>query len=117
MLPGFTRTGWGGRIADRLDAANPGTLFPPLISTSGLRTFVSGRTSIPLTVPSNPYFTLVQQRRQASTSSTCCATRRCARCCAQSRGNVYDVVAQLYAEEGLAASSVVFPILQNKHRW
>ena len=32
---------------------------------------------------------------------------------AQNRGNVYDVVAQLYAEEGLAASSVVFPILQN----
>jgi uncharacterized protein (DUF1501 family) len=34
---------------------------------------------------------------------------------AQSRGNLYDVVAQLYAEEGMAASSVVFPILQNKN--
>ena len=40
---GFTRIGWGGRIADRLDAANPGTLFPPLTSTNGLQTFVVGQ--------------------------------------------------------------------------
>ena len=37
MHTGFERVGWGGRIADRLDAANPGTLFPPLISTNGLQ--------------------------------------------------------------------------------
>ena len=77
---GFERVGWGGRIADRLDAANPGTLFPPLVSISGLRTFVIGRTSVPLTVPSEPVLHARRQRRRLLTSSTCCATRRCARC-------------------------------------
>jgi hypothetical protein len=56
---GLERIGWGGRVADRLDAANPGTLFPPLISVHGLRTFVNGRTSVPLAVPSNPNFQLL----------------------------------------------------------
>ena len=37
---------------------------------------------------------------------------------AQSRANIFDVVAQLYAEEGLAASSVVFPDhAEHERRW
>jgi len=109
---GFTRTGWGGRIADRLDAANPGTLFPPLTSTGGLRTFVSGRASVPLTVAENPYFTLFSSgNNQYQFDVLRDAALR--EMLPQSRRNTYDVVAQLYAEEGLAASSVVFPILQN----
>ena len=34
---------------------------------------------------------------------------------AQDQSNVYEIVAQLLSEEGLAAASVVFPILQNKN--
>jgi uncharacterized protein (DUF1501 family) len=109
---GFERIGWGGRIADRLDAANPGTLFPPMVSTMGLRTFVSGRTSVPLTVPSNPYFTLYSSG-EGYYQYDVLRDAALREMLAQSRGNVYDIVAQLYAEEGLAASSVVFPILQN----
>ncbi len=109
---GFDRAGWGGRIADRLDAANPGTLFPPMISVNGLRTFASGRTSVPLTVPENPYFTLYSSgNNQYQFDVLRDAALR--EMLAQSRTNIYDVVAQLYAEEGLAAASVVFPILQN----
>ena len=111
---GFERVGWGGRIADRLDAANPGTLFPPLVSTMGLRTFVSGRSSVPLTVPSNPYFTLYSSG-EGYYQYDVLRDAALREMLAQSRGNVYDLVAQLYAEEGLAASSVVFPILQNKN--
>ena len=33
---------------------------------------------------------------------------------AQPRANMYDDVAQILAEEGFAASSVVFPILKNR---
>ena len=55
---GVVRSGWGGRIADRLDAANPGSVFPPLVSVHGLRTFTAGRSSVPLTVPENAYFKL-----------------------------------------------------------
>jgi uncharacterized protein (DUF1501 family) len=110
---GFERVGWGGRIADRLDGANPGTLFPPLVSTMGLRTFVSGRSSVPLTVPGNPYFTLYSSG-EGYYQYDVLRDAALREMLAQDRANIYDSMAQLYAEEGLAASSVVFPILQNK---
>lgn len=110
---GFTRVGWGGRLADKLGAANPGTLFPPLISISGLKTFVTGQTSVPLAVPENPNFTLSSSgNNQFQFDVLRDAALR--EVLAQDQTNLYDVVAQLYSEEGLAASTVVLPILQNK---
>jgi uncharacterized protein (DUF1501 family) len=110
---GFGRVGWGGRIADKLDPFNPGTVFPPLITTSGMKTFTSGRESIPLAVPNNPYFTLYGSGNgQGQYDALRDAALR--EILAQSRSNVYDLAAQLLAEEGLAASSVVFPILKNE---
>jgi uncharacterized protein (DUF1501 family) len=112
---GAERLGWGGRMSDLLDAANPGTLFPPLTSIAGLRVFVSGRTSVPLTVPENPYFQLYNSGNKYPNSYQQDVLREAAlrQILAQSRSNIYDTVAQLYAQEGLAASSVVAPILQN----
>jgi len=111
---GFTRAGWGGRIADRLDSANPGTLFPALVSTNGLHTFASGRTSIPLTVPENPYFTLFSSGdNQYQYDVLRDAAMR--DILAQDLSNGYDVAAQMLSEQGLASSSVVFPILQNSN--
>jgi uncharacterized protein (DUF1501 family) len=43
---GFTRTGWGGRLADRLEAAAPQSLFPALTSINALKTWTAGATSI-----------------------------------------------------------------------
>lgn len=109
---GFTRVGWGGRVADRIEAAYPGTLFPPLTSVNGLQTFVFGGSSVPLTVPPNPYFTLFSSGQgQFQFDALRDATLR--EILAQEQTNVYDIVAQLLSEEGLSASSVVFPILQN----
>ena len=109
---GFNRIGWGGRIADRLDPFNPGTLFPPLITTSGMRTFTSGLSSIPLFVPNNPYFALYSSGDgQGQFDALRDAALR--EILVQSRSNTYDLAAQLLSEEGLAASSVVFPILKN----
>jgi uncharacterized protein (DUF1501 family) len=109
---GFTRVGWGGRLADTLDAANAGTLFPPLVSTAGAQIFAVGQTSVPLTVPANPYFTLYSsgQNQYQFDALRDAALREIL---ALNRTNKYDVEAQLLSEEGLAASSVVFPILQN----
>jgi len=109
---GFTRVGWGGRVADKLDAANPGTLFPPLTSVNGLQTFVFGQTSVPLTVPPNPYFTLYSSNQYQFDVLRDATLREIL---AQDQSNVYEIVAQLLSEEGLAAASVVFPILQNKN--
>ena len=104
---GSTRVGWGGRIADRLDAANPGTLFPPLISIDG-----RCRRSCPAIVGPADRARAIRTSRstaaaRATTSTTRCATPRCARSWRRSRRNIYDMVAQLLSEEGLAASSVV----------
>ena len=109
---GFGRVGWGGRVADKLDPLNPGTLFPPLVTTSGMRTFTSGRNSIPLAVPNNPYFTLYSsgEGRYQYDVLRDAALREILE---QRRTNTYDLAAQLLAEEGLAAASVVFPILKN----
>jgi uncharacterized protein (DUF1501 family) len=109
---GFGRVGWGGRVADKLDPLNPGLLFPPLVTTSGMKIFTSGRSSIPLAVPNNPYFTLYSSGNgQYQYDALRDAALR--EILAQTRSNVYDLAAQLLAEEGLAAASVVFPILKN----
>ena len=109
---GFNRIGWGGRIADRLDSFNPGTLFPPLITASGMRTFTSGLSSIPLFVPNNAYFALYSSGDgQGQFDALRDAALR--EILVQSRSNTYDLAAQLLSEEGLAASSVAFPILRN----
>ena len=106
------RVGWGGRIADRLEQAYPGLLFPSLTSIAGLRTYVSGQMSVPLTVPENPYFQLFgagpgqfqfDALREAAFREVL----------AQGYDNVYDIVAQVYSQDGLSAASVVMPILQN----
>lgn len=109
---GFTRTGWGGRLADKLEGANPGTLFPPLTSINGLKTFAAGLSSIPLTVPDNPWFTLYASANWDFDLVRDAALREIL---ALPRDNIYDDTAQILAEEGLAASSVVFPVLQNEH--
>lgn len=109
---GFTRVGWGGRMADRLDAANPGTLFPPLTSVNGLQTFVFGQTSTPLTVPPNPNFTL-SSSGQNQFQFDVLRDAALKEILAQDQTNIYDVVAQVLSEEGLAAASVVYPILQS----
>jgi len=110
---GFSRVGWGGRVADRLDLANGGVLFPSLITTAGMMTFATGSTSIPLAIPQDPNFTLYSTGdQQFQVDALRDAALR--EIVAQSRSNIYTDVAQTLAEEGLAASSVVFPILNSQ---
>ena len=108
---GYTRSGWGGRAADRLEAATPGVLFPAMTSIGSLRSYALGGTSIPLTVPSGSWFTLSPSGADVGFDAARDAAMR--EILALRRANVYDDVAQILAEEGLAASSVVQPILQS----
>lgn len=110
---GFNRIGWGGRIADRLDPFNPGTLFPPMITTNGMSTFTAGNDSIPLGVPNNPYFTLYSSGNNQYQFDVL-RDAALKEILSQSMSNTYDLAAQLLAQEGMAASSTVFPILQNE---
>ncbi|MFO1311595.1 MAG: DUF1501 domain-containing protein [Burkholderiales bacterium] len=116
VYTGAERLGWGGRLADLLDAANPGTVFPPLTSIAGLRSFANGRTSVPLTVPLNPFFQILGSGGENYPNSfqyEVLVDAAMREMLAQSKANVYDTVAQLYAEEGLSASSALVPVLQN----
>jgi uncharacterized protein (DUF1501 family) len=106
---GFTRTGWGGRAADKLEAMTPQTLFPAMTSINGLRSYALANTSIPLTVPDGTWFSLSGSNDWQFDVTRDAAMREIL---ALPRENVYDDVAQVLAEEGLAASSVVHPILQ-----
>jgi len=108
---GLSRVGWGGRVADRLDAIYPDALFPSLVSTNGVKTFTSGLTSIPLTVPEYPYFAL---NASGDNQGQFDALREGAmrEILAQSSPNIYDKFGQLLSQDGLDASSVVQPILQ-----
>ncbi|MFO1323031.1 MAG: DUF1501 domain-containing protein [Burkholderiales bacterium] len=109
---GLTRLGWGGRIADKLDGLNAGTLFPALTSGDGLQPFINGATSVPLTIPANPGFALAGSVTNLPQFDVLreAAIREML---GQRRANVYDTVARLYSQEGVASSSVVNPILQN----
>jgi len=109
---GFTRIGWGGRIADRLGTYNGSVVFPPLISTNGLRAFASGQTTIPLTVPEYPTLSLAGSGtgRESFDALRDAAMREIL---GQPTANVYEDVAKVYSEEGLSAASAVNPILLN----
>jgi len=53
LLPGqIVRTGWGGRLADKLAAMNAGQLVPTVVSVSGTQIFNSGHTTTPFVIPS-----------------------------------------------------------------
>ena len=107
---GFTRSGWGGRAADRLEAMTPQVLFPALTSINSLSNYALANTSIPLTVPSSPWFSLNTSNDWTFDVNRDAALREIL---ALPRRNVYADVAQVMAEEGLAAASVVQPILQS----
>jgi uncharacterized protein (DUF1501 family) len=54
LLPGdIVRSGWGGRLADKLVAKNAGQKIPTMVSVSGTQIFNSGRSTVPFVVPTN----------------------------------------------------------------
>jgi len=54
MIPGAAvRTGWGGRMADKLVVANSGAQIPTVISAVGSNVFNNGQATTALVVPGN----------------------------------------------------------------
>jgi uncharacterized protein (DUF1501 family) len=54
LLPGdIVRSGWGGRLADKLAAQNVGQKIPTMVSVSGTQIFNSGRSTVPFVVPTS----------------------------------------------------------------
>jgi len=62
LQPGAaSRSGWGGRMADKLVAANTGQLVPSAISVAGSQLFTAGNVTAPLVVPQNNIVTVSGQ--------------------------------------------------------
>jgi uncharacterized protein (DUF1501 family) len=54
MIPGVAlKNGWGGRVSDKLLAANAGAQVPTMISVSGASVFNFGQTTGPFVIPSS----------------------------------------------------------------
>lgn len=53
-----SRTGWGGRLADRMAAANGTAEFPVVTSTAGITLFMTGTGASPLSIPTSGNFGL-----------------------------------------------------------
>ena len=52
LLPtDIVRTGWGGRLADKLVATNTGQQIPTMVSVSGTQLFNSGHSTVPFVIP------------------------------------------------------------------
>ena len=114
---GFTRTGWGGRIADRLDAANPGTLFPGVdldrrpanvCLGSYFGTADRGRESV---------FHAIQQRRRSIPVRRRCATPRCARCCRKAAGTPTTSSRSCMRRKALPRRPWCFRSCRIRRRW
>ena len=53
-----SRTGWGGRLADRIAGMNGAVKFPVVTSTSGVTLFMTGNGMSPLSIPTSGTFGL-----------------------------------------------------------
>ena len=68
LIPGsITRSGWGGRLADKLVATNAGQKFPTMVSVSGTQIFNSGNNTVPFVIPGNGGVLLAGQGTDAVT--------------------------------------------------
>jgi uncharacterized protein (DUF1501 family) len=56
IVTGYSRTGWGGRISDRVSVINGSGPIPMIISPSGSSLFMSGENTSALTIPSEGGF-------------------------------------------------------------
>ncbi|MEP7181412.1 MAG: DUF1501 domain-containing protein [Betaproteobacteria bacterium] len=53
LLPGqIIRSGWGGRLADKLTIVNSGSTIPTMVSVSGTQVFNQGLSTTPFVIPS-----------------------------------------------------------------
>ena len=105
---GPSRTGWGGRLADRLQALNGATGFPVITSIAGTNLFVSGQSTSPLALASSGGLALAGFNGTAASNARLAALQAIL---AADRDNAYVAAAGDIGARALALSGVVNPIL------
>ena len=106
-----SRTGWGGRLADRMAAANGGIDFPVVTSTSGITLFMTGSGRSPLAIPTSGTFGL-----QGYATANAANTARLAALkalLAMDANNLFVAGASDITDTAIALSASVGPIVAN----
>jgi uncharacterized protein (DUF1501 family) len=106
-----SRTGWGGRLADRIAGLNGAIPFPVITSTSGVTLFMTGNGRGPLAIPTSGNFGL-----QGYTTANAANTARLAavrQLLAMDRDNLFVSGASDIAAAAIDLSATVSPIINN----
>jgi uncharacterized protein (DUF1501 family) len=105
-----SRSGWGGRMADQLIAANTGQLIPSAISVAGSQLFTAGNSTAPLVVPQNNIVTVSGQGADAVSNARYTALNALLKSADPSSTVVKNGAAVL--DRALLANATANPLLQ-----
>ena len=103
------RTGWGGRMSDKLVTANAGNLIPAAVSVSGSQLFTVGSTTAPLVVPQNGGVAVSGQAADAVSTARFNALVSLIK--SATPGNAVVTGAASIMDKALTANAVANPIL------
>ena len=106
-----SRTGWGGRLADRLASTNTTAQIPLLISVAGNNLFATGETSQPLAVPASGNFALAGFNNSPAAQARLAALQQIITDPTAS-GNIALATGKQF-QQAIAHSTVIGPILKS----
>jgi len=109
LLPGeVVRSGWGGRLADKLVTMNAGQKIPTMVSVSGTQIFNSGRDTTPFVIPGNGGVLLSGQGSDAVSTARYNALRALM---STGGGNTLFEAASSILDDALVAAEAANPFL------
>lgn len=109
LLPAdIVKTGWGGRLADRLIAKNAGQKIPTMVSVSGTQLFNSGHDTTPFVIPGNGGVLLSGQGSDAVSTARYNALRALM---STGGGNTLFEAASSILDDALVAAEAANPFL------
>ncbi len=106
-----SRTGWGGRLADRVASVNGGIAFPVITSTSGITLFMTGNGKSPLAIPTSGSFGL--QGYATANASNTARLAAVQQLLDMDRDNLFVASASDIAGTAIDLSATVNPIISN----
>jgi uncharacterized protein (DUF1501 family) len=104
----LARSGWGGRMADRVAALNAGATYPTVTSLAGTNLFSMGDQTRPLTSPTNASFQLAGFANNAAGNARLAALRDLM---SDAEFNTFVNAANVTSAQAINLSGIVNPIL------
>jgi len=102
------RTGWGGRMADKLTVVNSGQQIPTLVSATGSNIFNFGKSTVGLVVPQNGGTAIAGQGTDAVSMARMAALQSML---TVGNGNAVAQAAADVMKNALSANSAINPVL------